>query len=166
MTIGKPVLCLFFSFFLPLASKAAQPNYITYENKRMGTLEKPYLLGPRSKPRFGRRSSFPPLRVPVPPLFPFQRAFVHKRILWNDPRHSGRHQRKLRSLGWPTYGIPPNAGYSTLGQTDSSIWRAIGVRPKAGGEMEIIQPVSSGRSFTRQRENHLCKSTGSLIPGK
>ena len=141
MTIRKPVLCLFFSFFLPLASKAAQPNYITYENRRMGTLEKPYLL----------RTHVPSLGLddevlshhshgfPSPRYSPFQRTFVHKRILWNDPRYSAAisvsYGPRLAYV-WDT----TECGYSTLGQTDSSIWRAIGVRPKAEAKWKLFSP--------------------------
>ncbi len=105
MTIGKPVLCLFFTFFFPLASKAAQPNYITYENKRMGTLEKPYLL-----------------RTYVPSLGLDDEVLSHHSRGFPSPRYSPSNGRLSTSGSYGTIPVIPAAISVSYGPRLAYVW--------------------------------------------
>ena len=162
MTIGKPLLCLFFSFFLPLASKAAQPNYITYENKRMGTLEKPYLL----------RTYVPSLGLDDEVLSHHSRGFPSPRYSTSSgrlstsgsygtiPRHSGRHQRKLRSPVGLRMGYHRMQVTLRLGKRIPRYGEPLGFAPKREAKWKLFSPsirasLLQGKgktTFANQRE--------------
>lgn len=142
MTIGKTIFCLAFSLLSSVLSQAAQPDYITYENKRMGTLEEPYLL----------RTYVPSLELdeevlahhsrgfPSPPLFTFQRSFVHERILRNDSRHSGRHQRKLRTSSGLCMGQHRMQVTLCLGKWIPRFGKPLGLSPKRSAQRQLLSP--------------------------
>ena len=105
MTIGKTFFCLSFSLLSSVLLQAVQPDYITYENKRMGTIETPYLL-----------------RTYVPSLELDEEVLAHHSRGFPSPRYSPSNGRLSTSGSYGTIPVIPAAISVSYGPRLSYVW--------------------------------------------
>ena len=105
MTIVSSPLCVFFSFFLPLVLQAVHPDYLTYDNKRMGTVEKPYIL-----------------RTYVPSRELDEEVLSHHSRGFPSPRYSPSNGRLSTSGSYGTIPVIPAAISVSHGPRLAYVW--------------------------------------------
>ena len=105
MTIEKTIFCLSFSLLSAALLQAVQPDYITYENKRMGTLDTPYLL-----------------RTYVPSLELDEEVLAHHSRGFSSPRYSPSNGRLSTSGSYGTIPVIPAAISVSYGPRLAFVW--------------------------------------------